>query len=65
MSKKIPDVSKVEMGITNQAHSTAPAQSLTNSNDEVTHRNPMVKDIPFYPDPTYRPPPKPIRTPMP
>ena len=53
------------MGITNQALSTAPAQSLTNSNDEVTHRNPMVKDIPFYPDPTYRPPPKPVRTPMP
>ena len=25
----------------------------------------MIKDISFYPDPTYRPPPKPIRTPMP
>ena len=22
----------------------------------------MIKDIPFYPDPNYRPPPKPIRT---
>ena len=25
----------------------------------------MIKDIPFHPDPNYRPPPKPIRTPMP
>ena len=25
----------------------------------------MIKDIPFYPNPTYRPPPKPIRTPTP
>ena len=23
----------------------------------------MIKDIPFYPDPNYRPPPKPVRTP--
>ena len=53
------------MRITNETHSTAPAQSTTNSNDEKTHRSPMIKDIPFYPDPTYRPPPKPVRTPMP
>ena len=24
----------------------------------------MINDIPFYPDPTYRPPPKPVRIPM-
>ena len=24
----------------------------------------MIKDIPFYPDPTYKPPPKPVRIPM-
>ena len=53
------------MRITNQAHSTAPAQSITNSNDEATHRSPVIKDISFYPDPTYRPPPKPVRTPLP
>ena len=40
-------------------------QSLTNSNDEVTHRRPVIKDISFYPDAGYRPLPKPIRTPMP
>ena len=32
---------------------------------ETTHRRLLIKDIPFYPDPTYRPPPKPMRTPMP
>ena len=65
MPEKIPEVSKIDMRITNQAHSTAPAQSITNCNDEVIHRSPMIKDIPFYPDPTYRPPPKPLITPMP
>ena len=28
-----------------------------------THRRPPIKDIPFYPDPTYRPPPKPVEIP--
>ena len=28
---------------------------------EVINRKPMIKDILFYPDPTYRPPPKLIR----
>ena len=65
LSKKISEVSKIVMGITNQADFTTPAQSITNSNAEVTHRRPVIKDIPFYPDPTYRPPPKPVRTPMP
>ena len=40
-------------------------QSISNSNDEVTHRRPMIKDILFYPDPNYRPLCKPIRTPTP
>ena len=51
--------------MTNQTDSTAPAQSITNSNDEVTHRRPMIKDIPCYPNPNYRPPPKPTRPPTP
>ena len=53
------------MRITNQAHSTAPTQSMTNSNDEVTNRSSIIKDISFYPDPTYRSPPKPVRISMP
>ena len=31
----------------------------------MTHRSPMIKDIPFHPDPTYRPPSKPVRVSMP
>ena len=65
LTKKIPEASKIESIITNQTDSTAPMQSITNSNDEVTHRRPMIKDIAIYPDPNYRPPPKPIRIPTP
>ena len=57
LSKKIPEVSGIEMGITNQADFTTPVQSISNSYADVTHRRPMIKDIPFYPDPAYRPPP--------
>ena len=63
LSKKILEASKIETGITNPTHSAAPAQLINNSNDKVTHRGPMIKGIPFYPSPTYRPPPKPVRIP--
>ena len=65
LSKKIPEASKVELRITNQTYSTAPMQSITNLKDAVTHRSPIISDIPIYPDPTYRPPCKPIRIPTP
>ena len=54
LSKKIPEVSKIEMEI-NQADFTTPAQSISSSNPEVAHRRPVNKDIPFYPDPIYIP----------
>ena len=31
----------------------------------MTHTRPLIPVIPFYPGPTYRPPPKPIRSNMP
>ena len=31
----------------------------------MTHTRPLIPDVPFYPGPTYRPPPKPIRSNMP
>ena len=65
LSQKTPEASKIQSRITNQKHSTAPAQSITNSKDEVTYRSPMIKDIPFYPNPTYRPTPNPTITPIP
>ena len=65
LSKKIPEAPKIESKIINQPDSTAPVQLVTNFNDDVTHKIPIIKDIPFYPDPNNRPPSKPIRTPMP
>ena len=41
-------------------------QSISNSSAEVINRRliqKINKDIPFYPDPSYRPPPKPVRIP--
>ena len=64
LSKKIPEAPKIELRMTNQPDSATPTQPITNSNDEVTHRRPMIKDIPFYPDLNCRPPSKPIRTPV-
>ena len=43
-------------------------QSISNPSTEVINRRTMQKiskDIPFYPDPVYRPPPKPVKKPMP
>ena len=31
----------------------------------MTHTRPLIPDVPFHPDPTYRPPPKPVRSNMP
>ena len=42
-------------------------QSISNPSTKVINRGMMQnisKDIPFYPDSTYRPPPKPVRIPM-
>ena len=57
LSKKLPESPKLVLRIKHQTNSAAPTQSLTNSNDEVTHRKSMMKDILFYPDPSYRSPP--------
>ena len=63
ISKKIPEASKVERKVITHPDFTTPVQSINNSNAEIINRRPMIKDIPFYPDPTYRPPPKPVRIP--
>ena len=58
-SRKIPEAPKIKTKITNQPDFThTPVQSITSTNEGMTHRRPIIKDIPFYPDPTYRPPPK-------
>ena len=64
MSKKIPEASKIEKKVITHPDFTTPVQSANNPSAEVIKRRPMIKDIPFYPDLTYRPPPMPIRIPM-
>ena len=60
LSQKIPGAAEIETRITNHANSTAPADSI-NNNEEMTQRRPLPTDVPFYPGPTYRLPPKPVR----
>ena len=39
--------------------------SINNVDEGVTHNRPLIPDVPFHPDPTYRSPPKPIRSNVP
>ena len=39
--------------------------SINNANQGMTHTRPLIPDVPFYPGPTYRPPPKPVRSQIP
>ena len=63
LSKKIPEVSKIEKKVITHPDFITPVQSINSPSMEVINRKPMIKDIPFYPYPTYRPPPKLIRIP--
>ena len=38
---------------------------VNNVDEGMTHTRPLIPDVPFHPDPTYRPSPKPIRSNMP
>ena len=62
LSQNIPVVSKIE--ITNNVDSTTIAHSINKANEGVTHRRCLIPNIPFYLDPTFRLPPKPIRSPV-
>ena len=65
LSQKIPGKTEIETGKTNQAHSKDPMHTINNSDVEMTHTKPLIPDAPFHPGPTYRPPPKSIRSNMP
>ena len=39
--------------------------SINNADEGMMHTRPLIPDVPFYPGPTYRPPPKSIRSQMP
>ena len=36
--------------------------SVNNTNERMTHKRPLPADVSFYSGPTYRPPPKPVRS---
>ena len=42
-------------------HTKDPTHSINNVNDRIVNNNPFMSDAPFHPDPTLRPPVKPIR----
>ena len=65
LSQKIPGETQIETGKTNCVNSKDPMHSINNAVERMTHTSPLLPDIPFHPGPTYRPPPKPIRSNMP
>ena len=65
LSQKIPSKTEIETGKTNQAHSKDPTHIINNMDVGMTHIKPLIPDAPFHPGPTYRPPPKPIRSNVP
>ena len=65
LSQKIPGETKMETGKTNHINSTDPMHSVNNVDEGMTHTRPLIPDVHFHPGPTYRPPPKPIRSNVP
>ena len=66
-SWKIPEEPKIEKVVVNMLNLTTPVQSISNPSMEMINRSIMqkiIKDFPFYPDPTYRSIAKPVRIPM-
>ena len=66
-SQKIPQLPKLHMEVINKPNFTTPVQSIRNPSTEAINRKMMQKrskGIPFYPDPVYWPPPKPLKIPM-
>ena len=65
LSQKIPGETKIETSKISHVNSTDPTHSVNNVDAGMTHTRPLNPDVPFHPSPTYRPPPKPIRSKMP
>ena len=59
LSQKIPGRTEIETRKTNHVHTKDLMHSRNNTNGKMTNNNLLIPDIPFHPDPVYRPPPKP------
>ena len=62
LSQKIPGETKIETRKTNHVNSTDPTHSVNNVDEGMTHARPLISDVPFHSGPTFRTPPKPIRS---
>ena len=62
--RKFPKYQKIEKKVITHPGLTTPVQSVNSPSAEAINRRLMIKGIYFYPDQTYRPPPKPIRIPI-
>ena len=65
LSQKTPEETKIETRKTNCVNSTDPMYSVNNLGEGMTHTKPLIPDAPIHPGPTYRPPPKPMKSNMP
>ena len=65
LSQNIPGETKIETRTTNCVDFTDSMHSINNADEGMTHTRPLLPDVPFHPGPTYRPPPKPMRSNMP
>ena len=63
LSQKKPGETKIETRKTECVNSTAPMYFI-NSDEGMTHTRSLIPDVPYHPGPTYRPPPKLIRSHM-
>ena len=61
LSQKIPGRTKIETGKTNQVHTKILMHSINSVSGKMANNSPLIQDVPFHPDPVYRPPPKPIK----
>ena len=63
LSMKISEVSKIENKVITHPDFITPVKSVNSPSTEAINRKSMIENIPFYPDPTYRPSPMLIRIP--
>ena len=61
LSQKIPGRTEIETRKTNHMHTKDLMHSINNMSGKMTNNNPLIPDVPFHPNPVYRPPPKPIK----
>ena len=65
LPQKIPGETKIETRKTNHVNSTDSMHSISNVDEGMTYTRPLIPDVLLHPGPTYRSPPKTIRSNVP